>query len=242
VWLPSTQVLLARPAEGSTAGLTLAAKGGHNGEHHNHNDVGGVVVALDGVPVVVDAGRPTYTAQTFGPDRYDIWTMQSQWHSVPAVRGTGQAPGREFAARATQADVTEDRATLHLDLAGAYPRPDVRHWWRAATLDRPTGTVTIRDTWDLDEGTDDASSTVHVLLAGDVTLEAGGDRAVVRALAGAGVVAVEWQGAVRGARLESRDLDDPMLTDIWGDRLTRLVLDVGHAPAGGLTVTVREIR
>ncbi len=70
MWFPSTQVLLARPAAGSAAGLTLAVKGGHNGEHHNHNDVGSVVVALGGVPVLVDAGRPTYTAQTFGPDRY----------------------------------------------------------------------------------------------------------------------------------------------------------------------------
>ena len=51
-------------------GLTLAAKGGHNGESHNHNDVGSFIVAVDGVPAVADAGRPTYTAQTFGPDRY----------------------------------------------------------------------------------------------------------------------------------------------------------------------------
>ena len=48
----------------------------------------------DGVPVLVDPGRPTYTAQTFGPDRYDIWTMQSTWHNVPEIRGTAQAPGR----------------------------------------------------------------------------------------------------------------------------------------------------
>ena len=50
-------------AAGSPDGLTLAAKGGHNGEHHNHNDVGSFVVASDGVPVLVDAGRPTYTAR-----------------------------------------------------------------------------------------------------------------------------------------------------------------------------------
>ena len=49
------------------------------------------VVAVSGVPVLVDAGRPTYTAQTFGPDRYDIWTMQSSWHNVPEIRGTAQA-------------------------------------------------------------------------------------------------------------------------------------------------------
>ena len=99
VWLPSTEVLIARPVAGITAGLTLAVKGGHNGEHHNHNDVGSFVVAVDGVPVIVDAGRPTYTAQTFGPDRYEIWTMQSAWHNVPVIGGRDQRPGAEYAAR-----------------------------------------------------------------------------------------------------------------------------------------------
>ena len=83
----------------SAAGLTLAVKGGHNGEHHNHNDVGSFVVASDGVPVIVDAGRPTYTAQTFGPDRYAIWTMQSGWHNVPVIGGREQLPGAAHAAR-----------------------------------------------------------------------------------------------------------------------------------------------
>ena len=93
VWLASTQVLLARPGAGSAAGLSVVVKGGHNGEHHNHNDVGSFIVAVDGVPVVVDAGRPTYTAPTFGPDRYDIWTMQSSWHNVPEIAGTPQGVG-----------------------------------------------------------------------------------------------------------------------------------------------------
>ena len=92
---------LARTAAGTSRGLTLAIKGGHNGEHHNHNDVGSVVVAVDGVPVIVDAGRPTYTAQTFGPDRYAIWTMQSGWHNVPEIRGTAQGQGAPVPGRAT---------------------------------------------------------------------------------------------------------------------------------------------
>ncbi len=122
VWFASTQVLLARPAAGSTAGLTLAVKGGHNGEHHNHNDVGSVVVALGGVPVLVDPGRPTYTAQTFGPDRYAIWTMQSSWHNVPQIRGTAQGHGRGHTRRRRLGAVADASSALTLDLAAAYPR------------------------------------------------------------------------------------------------------------------------
>jgi hypothetical protein len=39
---------------------------------------------------------------------------------------------------------------------------------------------------------------------------------------------------------EVRKLDDPRLSDVWGDRLTRLTIDVGDALAGTLTVTVEE--
>ncbi|MFC8800274.1 hypothetical protein ACFT2C_21270 [Promicromonospora sp. NPDC057138] len=96
---PSTGIAVARTTPGSARGLAVSVKGGHNGENHNHVDVGSVIVALDGVPLVVDAGKPTYRAGTFGPDRYDLWVVRGDWHNVPRVRGVEQAPGEQFAAR-----------------------------------------------------------------------------------------------------------------------------------------------
>ncbi len=65
VWLPDTEVMVARDAAGRSDGFYLAAKGGHNDESHNHNDIGNFVVFIDGRPVLVDAGVETYTAKTF---------------------------------------------------------------------------------------------------------------------------------------------------------------------------------
>ncbi|WP_307861049.1 heparinase II/III family protein [Microbacterium sp. SD291] len=217
VWLPSTQVLLAREQAGSAAGLTLAIKGGHNGEHHNHNDVGSFVVASDGVPVIIDAGRPTYTKATFGPGRYDIWTMQSSWHNVPEIAGTAQSAGTSSAAADATAMLTDAVSALSLDIAGAYPIERLRSWRRTATLDRGASAIRIDDAWDVD-----GAVSIRMLVAGDVVLIAGG--ALITPIAGASPLIVSWPDDI-SVQLAVRELDDPMLSDVWGTRLTRIELD-----------------
>jgi hypothetical protein len=59
-------------------------------------------VALDRRPLLIDVGVGVYTRQTFGPQRYEIWTMQSSWHNVPEVDSIQQAAGRDHAARRVQ--------------------------------------------------------------------------------------------------------------------------------------------
>jgi hypothetical protein len=235
VWLPSVQVRLARGAVGSAAGLTLAAKGGHDDEHHNHNDVGSFVVALGGVPVAVDAGRPTYTRQTFSDDRYAIWTMQSSWHNVPTVAGVDQPASRAAAAR----DVVASASGVAMELADAYPGSGVSSWHRSAALDRSSGVVTVRDAWSFASAGEPPESCVRVLLAGSVVRD--DDGLVVRALDEAGAVRVRWSGDVGGAGLEVRELDDPMLSSVWGSSLTRLTLAVGSARSGAVAVTFEEV-
>ncbi|WP_432492514.1 heparinase II/III domain-containing protein [Kineococcus auxinigenes] len=232
VWLPSTQVLLARRAAGD-ARTVLAVKGGHNGEHHNHNDVGGVVVAVNGVPVLVDPGRPTYTATTFGPDRYSLWLLRSGWHNVPVVRGREQAAGARHGASRVVPRCDDATASLTLELSGAYPGAGVSSWRRTATLDRASGNVRVTDAWEVPEGADAAAgpTRLHWVLAGDVSsLEPG--RAVVVGLQGAGMV-LTWAAATARAHLEEQALDDPLLAVVWGRRLLRLVLEPVDPPLIG---------
>lgn len=234
VWFPSTEVLLARAAAGTDAGLAVAAKGGHNAEHHNHNDVGSFVVASDGVPIIVDAGRPTYTLQTFGPERYDIWTMQSGWHNTPVIRGREQSAGRGFAASAVEVSIA-DATSFTADIAGAHADPGVSSWRRTVRLERDAGRVVIDDAWAASAADAGGRTTVRMLLAGVVRLAEAS--AHVTPLDGATPVRVTWPEGIE-ASLVTRELDDPMLSSVWGSHLTRLDLDVTARER--VTVTVEQ--
>ncbi|MCU0644425.1 MAG: heparinase II/III-family protein [bacterium] len=121
VWLENLQVVTARSEQGSAKGLYVAAKGGHNGESHNHNDVGNFIVYLDGEPMIIDVGVEAYTKKTFSAQRYEIWTMQSAYHNLPTINGVMQKDGREFSARNVNYFADDNFAELKLDIAGAYP-------------------------------------------------------------------------------------------------------------------------
>ena len=82
-WYPETEFCYLSTKEG----LFLATKGGHNGESHNHNDVGTCSVWFNQTPILIDAGVGTYTRQTFSGERYSIWTMQSNYHNLPMING-----------------------------------------------------------------------------------------------------------------------------------------------------------
>ena len=112
VWLPDLQLRVVR-----RDGMILCCKGGHNGESHNHNDVGSFMLYVDGMPLLVDAGNMTYTAVTFSDRRYTLWNTRSAYHNVPLVCGMEQAPGREHCAR----EVRMLPDGLSLELGAAYP-------------------------------------------------------------------------------------------------------------------------
>ncbi|MCX5157869.1 heparinase II/III-family protein [Streptomyces sp. NBC_00264] len=233
-WLPRLQILVARETAGSADGLAVAVKAGHNGEHHNHLDVGSYWVAAGGRPLLVDVGRPTYTAQTFGPDRYAAWPFQSGWHNVPEP-GVAQQPGPEHRARDVRAELGRGVSGMTADLGGAYPRGSLTGWDRAVRLVRSDGTtpphVSVEDRW---EGCGE-SVALHHVLAGLVELGQG--RATVTAPDGSGLVMC-WNPRDAAASVVRKELDDPLLTASWGVHLTRITLTVRSPGAQG-RLTVR---
>jgi hypothetical protein len=145
-WIADIQVLTARTARG----LFLGTHGGHNAESHNHNDVGDFVIYAHGQPMIVDAGSGTYTAKTFSRRRYDLWYTQSNYHNLPIINGHGQSAGRSFGAREVTCQRSPARASLTMDIAGAYPsEAGVKVWRREVSLDRERNCVEVVDAYEL---------------------------------------------------------------------------------------------
>lgn len=98
---------------------SFAAKGGNNGEPHNHNDVGSfMIVADDDTVPLADIGAEKYRRETFRPEtRYNILNHASWGHSVPIINGNGyQICGNEYCAK--NIDFSDRRFAL--DIEGAY--------------------------------------------------------------------------------------------------------------------------
>jgi len=255
-WLSATGVLTARSQAGRSAGLFLAAKAGHNGESHNHNDVGSFIVALDGRPLLIDVGVGVYTRQTFGPERYEIWTMQSSWHNVPEVDGIPQAPGRQYAARRVQGVLSPGAAELSMDLAGAYPpEAGIRSWRRTIRLDRGgAGTIVVEDSWDLSHSSE--RTVVHLIAAGEPRNVAAGRLVIPAAdrgdvarggVARGGVadrggvargLALDYPQADFDAHIEERPVGDPRLAATWGASIYRITF-AACRPAGQSTLHLK---
>ncbi len=122
-------------------GMILCAKGGHNGEAHNHNDVGSFILHVDGEPHVVDAGNMVYTAKTFSGERYTLFNTRAAYHNLPMPGGHEQQPGAHR--RATAVEKLPDG--LSLELAEAYaPEAGILSLRRSMRL--CGGGFTLRDT------------------------------------------------------------------------------------------------
>lgn len=146
VWFPDVQVMVAR----SPKGLFLATHAGHNAESHNHNDVGDFILYANGKPVIIDAGRGTYTAKTFSPKRYEIWWTRSEFHNLPIINGLGQPAGRAYEARNVRYTANDRKASLSMNLEAAYPaEAGVGTWNRTVSLDRTAETVSVTDVYAL---------------------------------------------------------------------------------------------
>ena len=144
-WFKDGGVLICRPAPGGKA-FAACLKGGHNAEHHNHNDVGSFSVVCGRTMVLCDPGSEVHTARTFSGKRYDSKVLSSYGHAVPVVAGRLQRSGGDARAIVKQADFAAHRDVLDLDVRSAYDVPELKQLGRQFVFERgPKPSLTVRD-------------------------------------------------------------------------------------------------
>lgn len=111
--LPDVELAAIRQGE-----LTIFAKGGHNDESHNHNDIGNFELYDGEDAVIADIGIGTYTKFTFSEHRYDMipW-VKGENHNVPTVNGITQQYGKQYHADSFGGDSEK----IEISFGSAYP-------------------------------------------------------------------------------------------------------------------------
>jgi len=232
-WLPELQVMGARSFEGSKQGLYLAAKGGHNAESHNHNDVGNFIVYADGYPALIDVGVETYTAKTFSSRRYEIWTMQSAFHNLPTINGTMQKNGREFQAKDLKYEAGKKRAVFSLDISQAYPEEaKIKSWIRTITLERGKQVI-VHDKYELREFEQPLQMNLMSWMKPDLEEEGKIRLENPEGARGLKPVFIHYDKNRFRAEMETISLEDERLKSSWGDQIYRIVLKATRVPLKG---------
>ncbi len=233
-WFPDTEVAGARDAAGSFNGFFFGAKGGFNAESHNHNDIGNAVMYFDGKPCLIDIGRETYVAKTFSSRRYEIWTMQSGWHTVPVINGVEQKDGAQYKAKNSTFAANAKAATFSTDVAGSYlPDAKVKSWVRTYTLNRGKSFV-ISDKYELTEVKDAVTSSNIITYCKVTEVKPG----LLKFEGDGFTLNMSYNTKVVKPVIEFKEVTDPSLKRFWPNGITRVKLEfIKPGLKGGQTVT-----
>lgn len=221
-WLPELQLVNARPKTGAATGLFFAAKGGHNAESHNHNDVGNFIIYADGLPAIIDVGVETYTAKTFSPRRYEIWTMQSGYHNLPTINGISQSAGGEFKATDVRFQKSDQEVNFSLNLAQAYPATARIKFWNRSFKFEQGKQIILVDEYELEH----VPSTLEFSLMtwgapelikdGRIRVPAPGAKNSI------GELEIQYDSRKLDVIVEPIVIEDKQLLSVWGEKVHRL--------------------
>ena len=204
-YFASVGILIARDSR-----ICLAVKSGDNNDNHNHNDTGSITIYFDGKPFLIDVGVESYTRETFSPQRYSIWTMQSAYHNLPAFAGIMQKAGAQYKAQDVQYQIGDDQTAISMDISGAYPpEAGVVRYLRHVRLKKNVGVYVT------DEYAGEHPAELSLIFCR-------------RPIVSARCIQVPNSGqiAIKGAaniRVEDIDITDPVLQKVWGRELFRVL-------------------
>jgi hypothetical protein len=203
IWYESVGLMVTRDNK-----FCLAVKAGGNDDSHNHNDTGSIIVYRNNQPMLIDVGVETYSKKTFSPQRYEIWTMQSGYHNVLTFGEIMQLPGAEYKSKVENISLTDEHATITMELAGAYPKETVSSYLRKVDFIKGEK-ISVADTFSpYVEGTYLTLMTLRKPQWNDSILTIDGN----------GEIRFSTPGKVK---IEEIALSDAKLRAEWGDKVYR---------------------
>ncbi|MGB6826435.1 MAG: heparinase II/III family protein [Terracidiphilus sp.] len=234
-WYPEFGLMTAREKADSTDGMYVAVLCANNGRSHSHNDTGNFVIYLDGQPVAIDVGVEAYTAKTFGPDRYSIWTMQSAYHNLPTVGGVMQHNGVEFSATDRKYETNDRYAMVSFDIVHAYPNEaGIIKWIRTVTLDRVQHRVVIEEDFELERP---EAVQLSIITPRNAAAEKSGVIALAPFASGSRSATLNFPGSDLKSEIETIRLSDADLRASWGRQIYRILLKSASIAKGKWTCT-----
>lgn len=228
VWYPETEFCYLRDGN-----VFFAAKGGYNDESHNHNDIGTFTLFIDNKPIFIDAGVGTYTAKTFSGQRYSIWTMQSDYHNLPRINGYSQAYGKQY--KSADVKANKNNKSFSLDIANAYPvDAEINYWTREYKVSKQG--LVIEDRFDITNPT--KPNQLNFITPGQVDIT---QKGVATITSEGQEVKLIYDDNLFMSVVESVELDDKRLSNVWGEKLYRISLDAKKIDSKGkYKITIKK--
>ncbi len=169
---------------------------------------------------MIDIGPQTYNAATFGPDRYKIWNLQSQWHNCPTINGFQQHEGIEYKANNVSYTKTENGGEFIADIAAAYPKEAaVKSWKRKFVFNRNPNTLTLEESYELSQWKN--PFVIHFITILDESENKSGELILKKDNT---TLIMQYDPKLFEVKVEKHDVKDSHLLHAWGDHINRVNL------------------
>ena len=212
-------------------GWKLGSRFGLPGIQHSHNDIGTVMLFVNNNPILIDVGVATYTADTFGPNRFKLWSMRSDWHNCASPNSVLQHQGWDYGSKDCTCIEKDGVITFSSDIANCYDRTVMcESYKREIALDtKPGNSLSIKDTYSLSQRI--APDLEYFVTPGNVKQVS--STSLVIESAGTEIV-LEWSSNL-SVKIEEAEIPEESFRRKWKHGLRRIVLSsAADAPLQGV--------
>lgn len=194
--------------------------------------MGSFILFQDGNPILIDIGSGTYTSQTFGSHRYELFYMQSQYHNCPTINDVQQGHDGTYSSHNTTLNQLPNNQGFHFqsDIAGAYlATAHVNHWIRSIQFNQSSNVIQLDDRFELNQQI--TSQKLNFIIYREVVIDKTDYGLHLHQPDNKVNLRMELDWNMVQMNVEEKSLEgDYHQTQFWGDYVKRLILTmVNHS-------------